>query len=220
MQAKNVFVKICGITNVTDALVALNCGADALGFVFAESARRVTAEGIAPVLAHLPSRVLTFGVFVDTPPDEVLAVAYSLGLGGVQLHGHEPPDEVAYLRAHLPYVIKAITSEDLQGGGLEGYRPWATLVDGPRPGSGERLDWVSLVEMSPAERLILAGGLNAHNVAEAISLVNPYGVDVSSGVESSPGHKDPTQVCAFVRAVRSAVRAGVAVLSEEEGESR
>ena len=214
MHADHIFVKICGITNVTDALVALNSGADALGFVFADSPRQVTVPGIAPVLAHLPDRVLTFGVFVDTAPDNVIAVVRSLGLKGVQLHGHETPDEVAYLRQQVPYVMKAISAKDLQGGEAMSYHSWATLVDGPRPGSGERLDWASLIGSSPGGRLILAGGLDAANVGEAITLLKPFGVDVSSGVETSPGHKDAAKVFAFVHAVREVLQDAPSVATE------
>jgi phosphoribosylanthranilate isomerase len=219
-----VFVKICGITNLDDAQCATALGADALGFVFARSARQVTAEQVRSILSRLSGEVLTFGVFVDEPVAHVLRQVDSLGLSGVQLHGSETPDEVAYLRERIPYVIKAISvTQDFLEQSARYQHTWAILGDGPVPGSGRPADWSTVaaqresampandegISMSrgmsdvprPA-RFILAGGLRVDNVAKAIRQVQPFGVDVSSGVERTPGHKDPDRLRAFISAVR------------------
>lgn len=229
MTSERVWVKVCGITNQHDAIQAVECGADALGFIFARSPRQVTAEQVSAVLEVVPSSVLTFGVFVDEVAETVLSVVDSLGLDGAQLHGSESPEEVAYLSERIEYVIKAISVKERP---VKEYpvkerpveltapyeRSWAVLVDGPRAGSGQPFDWSTLMGISPSTRLILAGGLDADNVAHAISLLEPFGVDVSSGVEQSPGQKDETKLRAFVAAVHQSDRRDQTAVFEQKGE--
>lgn len=198
VSSDRVWVKVCGITNRVDALMTVENGADALGFVFANSPRRVTVDQVASVLEVVPGQILTFGVFVDEDPDRIVALVDSLGLSGAQLHGSESPQEVAYLSERIPRVIKAIPAGEDLSERVALYQSWAILVDGPRPGSGQAFDWSTLDHTRISGRLILAGGLDADNVGYATSLVDPFGVDVSSGVERSPGRKDPTKVHDFI----------------------
>jgi len=199
-------VKICGITNIADALAAVEAGADALGFVFAPSPRQVSIEKAAKMISALPALVTTVGVFVDALEAEIRHTVAACGLGAVQLHGNESPDlcrELFPLR-----VIKAFrvaSAEDLQP--LSEYSGCVHLLDsrvaGLAGGSGRTFDWslaVSAAAISP--RLILAGGLNPDNVAEAVAAVKPWAVDVSSGVESSPGVKDVALMGEFIKRVK------------------
>jgi phosphoribosylanthranilate isomerase len=219
VTSERVWVKVCGITNQTDAIFAVESGADALGFVFAKSPRQVTAQQVAEVLEVVPSQILTFGVFVDEDPDGVVSLVDTLGLHGAQLHGSESPQEVMNLSERIPYVIKAISAGDSLLERVDLYhRSWAILIDGPRPGSGQSFDWAALDRIRVPTRLILAGGLDAGNVANATSLVNPFGVDVSSGVERSPGHKDPAKVRAFIAAARRTDKPGFTAAIEHEGD--
>lgn len=200
-------VKICGITNLEDALAAVEAGADALGFVFAESPRRVSPETAAEVIGRLPAFVLAVGVFVDEAPERVRRIAREVGLAAVQLHGSEPP-EAAQALAPLA-CIKAFrirSRNDLED--LARYRVRGYLVDtyvaGRPGGTGERLDWDMLEGFRPPGPLILAGGLTPENVAEAVRRVRPYAVDVSSGVEAAPGRKDHTLMKRFIQEARRA----------------
>jgi phosphoribosylanthranilate isomerase len=210
---------VCGITNQADATVAVESGADALGFVFAKSPRQVTVERVAAVLEVVPDQTLTFGVFVDEDPDRVISVVDSLGLRGAQLHGSESPQEVVYLSERIPHVVKAIPAGADLSERVALYQSWAILVDAPRPGSGQAFDWTTLAHSHASTRLILAGGLNPDNVARAINLVDPFGVDVSSGVEKSPGHKDPTKVRDFIAGVHGVTKSNFAVVCEHEGDN-
>lgn len=193
-----VFVKICGITTEEDALLAVAMGADAVGFVFAPSKRQVAPGQVRDIVRRLPHETLTVGVFRDESPQRVVETVNTLGLRGAQLHGHESPAEAAWIHQRVPFVIKAFAAVDEQLSRAADYDVDAVLVDALIPGSGEVFDW-TLAEGLPTERrVILAGGLNAENVASAIARINPWGVDVSSGVEASPGRKDPVKVMRFV----------------------
>ncbi len=195
----SVFVKICGITNESDALLAVALGADALGFIFAPSKRQVNERIVSEIVHQLPASVLTFGVFVNERPEEVAKLVNRIGLSGAQLHGNEGPTATNYVSDRVRYVIKSFPAGHSQLRNLNAYRIWATLVDSSDPGSGSVFDW-SLVEgMSPERRMLLAGGLNAENVAVGIERVRPFGVDVATGVEASPGKKDPTKLRAFIK---------------------
>lgn len=217
------FVKICGVTSLDDGLLAADAGADALGFVFFPmSPRRTTAERAAAISRGLPTTVRRVGVFVNAPPDEMARVADAVGLDLLQLHGDEPPEALEGLPRP---VIKAVRvgkgfapDEALRYVG----KAVGLLVDTRLPGetqlpggTGVPFDW-SLVRglAGRVPFLMLAGGLDPANVAEAIRAVRPHAVDVSSGVESLPGRKDPDKVRAFVRAVRAAEASG-----EEGGEA-
>lgn len=198
------FVKICGVTTEEDALFAVAMGADAIGFVFAPSLRQVSPAAVAHITRRLPAHVLTVGVFRDDLPERVIDVVGRAGLKAAQLHGSERPEEVAQVVASVGCVIKAFSANGRLREDSRGYEVDFVLVDSPEPGSGELFDW-RLAEGLPRSRnVILAGGLTAENVASAIERLHPYGVDVSSGVESRPGHKDPRKVRAFIQAAKAA----------------
>ena len=199
------FVKICGTTSESDALFATAMGADAIGFVFAPSPRQVQPPLVRDIVRRLPAEVLTVGVFRDESAQRVVEIANTCGLSAVQLHGHEAPAECAWVRERVPFVIKAFGATDHLLERIHEYEGVdALLMDSGRPGSGEVFDW-SLVESLPLNRrVILAGGLSPDNVAEAIAQVQPWGVDVASGVEGSMGHKDARLVHRFVARAKAA----------------
>ena len=193
-------VKICGITEVEAALAAVAAGADALGFVFAPSRRRVTKEKAKEIIEMLPPFVDRVGVFVNMPPREVAEIAEFCGLTTIQLSGDEPPD---YPVPERYKVIKTFhLREDILLPDLDRYRADAFLFDTYRPGcyggTGETFNWESLQKIASPKPVILAGGLNPVNVQQAILTVRPYGVDVSSGVESN-GRKDAAKIKEFVK---------------------
>ena len=198
------FVKICGITNEQDALLAVAMGADAVGFVFAPSPRQVAPAVVAQITSRLPVEVLTVGVFADSLPERVVEIVNQTGVRAVQLHGHENPVEVSTVAEHVPFVIKCFAATSRLIDQASRYRCDAVLIDAPSPGSGRVFDWRLAEGLPRTRRIILAGGLDEHNVAEAIRTVHPWGVDVSSGVEASPGHKDPRKVRMFIQAARAA----------------
>jgi phosphoribosylanthranilate isomerase len=204
-------IKVCGITNLEDALAAIEFGADYLGFNFyPPSSRCITPEKAREMIARLPAAIEKFALFVNEPKErvrEVLAAGAADGKGGfsgVQLHGEETPD---YCRGWDLKIIKAFRVKDRDS--LQSMADFPAdyyLVDSWAPGyggSGAPFPW-SWLEGLKAEKLILAGGLHADNVAEAIRLVRPYGVDVCTGVEAQPGIKDHAKLKAFISAVQSA----------------
>jgi len=200
-------VKICGITNIDDALHAAACGADALGLVFFDKSPRCISPGKASeIIAALPPMVTTFGLFVNEAPDRVAEIAAFCGLDVIQLHGDEPPEACSF----PPHrVVKALRVRDAESLANVGDYPVSALlldawVEGRYGGTGHRFDWELAARVAAATRVILAGGLTPANVAEAIDAVRPYGVDVSSGVESAPGVKDPEKVAAFIRNAKTA----------------
>lgn len=200
-------VKICGITQVSDALYAAECGADALGFIFAESPRRVSADSARDIIRRLPPFITTVGVFVGQHPGLPELVNYC-GLGAVQLHSGYSQQYVEGLRNHrLILGVKVRGEESLRDiPGVE--LASAVLLDAWHPdvqgGSGLAFDWSVLQGGLPFEKpFILAGGLNPENISEAIEKTRPYAVDVSSGVETSPGIKDPEKVRLFIERVKA-----------------
>lgn len=198
------FVKICGITNEDDALLAVALGADALGFVFAPSRRQVNAETVRDIIKRVPREVITVGVFRNDRPAHVVDVAARTGLHAVQLHGVEPRSEVQWVRERVRFVIQGFTAGDPALRAAINSPADVILVDSPDPGSGRVFDW-RLAEGAPSGvRMLLAGGLTAHNVGDAIRLVRPWGVDVSSGVEVAAGLKDPRKLRLFIEAARDA----------------
>lgn len=200
------FVKVCGITNLEDALLAVAVGADAVGFVMAPSRRQVAAEAVKDIVKRLPKEVLPVAVVRDEAPQRVIDLALATGVGAVQLHGSETVDDVAFIRSKLPLVvIKAFVAGSPALARAESYRAHAVLLDAPSPGSGKVFDWRLVDGVPDRVRAILAGGLRPDNVAEAIEAVHPWGVDVASGVESSPGVKDPAKVRAFVGRAKAAL---------------
>ncbi|MEW6541272.1 MAG: phosphoribosylanthranilate isomerase [Bacillota bacterium] len=201
-------VKICGITNLDTALAAAAAGADALGFVFASGRRRVAPETARDIIRRLPPEVLTVGVFVDEDPETVRGIAAYCGLGALQFHGRESPD---YCRDFQVRVVKAFGVTRSSAGDLErdsaAYPVWALLLDtaaGGRPGgTGRVFDWRLVESLKFSRPVILAGGLNPENVQAAITAVRPYGVDVSTGVETG-GVKDPEKIRRFITLAREA----------------
>ena len=198
------FIKICGITNADDALLATALGADAVGFVIAPSPRQIAPPRVQEIVRLLPPGVLTVGVFRDEAPQRVVEIVNRCGLKAAQLHGRESIAETQLIRDKVPAVIKAFPGGSGALAMADRYGADMVLVDSDNPGSGQVFDW-SLAEGAPGGiRLIMAGGLTPENVATAIAKVRPWGVDVSTGVELSPGHKDPARLRAFINAVRQA----------------
>ena len=198
------FVKICGITTEDDALLAVALGADALGFVFAPSRRRVTPQTARDIARRVPSEILTVGVFRDERPARVVEIVNNAGLKGAQLHGHEALSEVRYVRSRLALLIQAFPAGDKAIASAANGPADILLIDSPDPGSGSIFNW-SLAEGAPSGvRLLLAGGLSPENVGAAIDRVRPWGVDVASGVEVAPGRKDPRKLRRFIEEARAA----------------
>ena len=196
------FVKICGTTSEADALLAVAMGADAIGFIFAPSPRQI-APGVASDIAkRLPPEVLTVGVFRNEAPARVVEIVNGVGLRAAQLHGHETAEQARWIRERVPFLIKAFPAGAPAVAKAPDYGADVIMLDAPRPGSGQIFDW-TLAEVPDGQRMMLAGGLTPHNVTEAIARVHPWGVDVVSGVERSPGIKDPVKVRAFVAAAKS-----------------
>jgi phosphoribosylanthranilate isomerase len=218
-----VLVKICGITRPEDAAVAVEQGAHALGFVFwPNSPRFIDPYRARAIVSALPSFVTTVGVFVNQRSEYVNGVAALVGLAAVQLHGDESP---SYAAAMTRPVVKAIA---LGAAGQVDAVAWplrVTLlldVDDPvrRGGTGSTIDWASASTIAAARRVVLAGGLTPENVGDAIRRVKPFGIDVSSGVESSPGIKDHGRLKALFDAVsaeRHSLRSRAAPAAQASG---
>ena len=196
------FVKVCGTTSEEDALLAVALGADAVGFVFAPSPRQIAPGKAAEIARRLPPEVLTVGVFRDEAPARVVEIVNGAGLRAAQLHGRESTEATLHVRAHVPFVIRAFAAGDPAVSRAAEYGADVVMIDSATPGSGQVFDW-ALAEAPDGVPLMLAGGLDASNVGDAIAAVHPWGVDVASGVESRPGHKDPVRLRAFVVAARA-----------------
>jgi phosphoribosylanthranilate isomerase len=202
-----VYVKVCGITNSEDARIASRSGADAIGLVFAESPRRLSAEQAREIAAALPEGVLKVGVFVNEDPEEVLSVAREVGLDYAQLHGDETPETVTFLREGGVKVMKALRVRDEDSlAALDGYGADLIMLDAwsekVRGGTGERFDWALAKSLKGRGNIVVSGGLNPENVREAISFFEPYGVDASSSLEEAPGKRNEEQVRRFVSAAK------------------
>jgi phosphoribosylanthranilate isomerase len=196
-------VKICGITRPEDALHAESAGADALGLNFVPGTKRfISLERAREIVRALGPFVARVGVFQNASLETVLETVQTVGLNVVQLHGQES-DAFALEVERIVPVVRAVKLEP----GMPFVLPEvgsAFLIDGPDPGSGQLADWSRLEASNLAgRRWLLAGGLTPENVAQAISRLRPWGVDLSSGVESTPGIKDPTKVTAFIRAAKN-----------------
>ncbi len=194
-------VKICGITRVEDAAAAVDCGAGALGFVFwPESPRCIDPHRARAIVATLPPFVTPVGVFVNQPAEYVRGVASLVRLGAVQLHGDET---VGYAAGIATPAIKAVTVADPQ---LSVWPVRTTLLldvgdKEKRGGTGRTIDWTAAARLAAQRKILLAGGLTPENVAEAVAQVRPFGIDVSSGVERSPGIKDHRRLLALFEAL-------------------
>ena len=200
-------VKVCGITNIDDALLAVDLGASAVGFVFWRNSPRYVDPGRArDIVAKLPCDVSAIGVFVDPLENEVRSVVEDVGLTAIQLHGDERPQ---FYQALAFRTIKAVgvTGRETISEILTIPNDVMVLLDANdkilRGGTGKTTDWEIAFEIASTRRVFLAGGLTAGNVAQAIATVRPYGIDVSSGVESAPGLKDSSRLRKFFKAVKS-----------------
>jgi len=195
-------VKICGICDVEGARVAATSGADLIGFHFCDSKRRVTPDEARAILEKLDTRPAVVGVFIDQDPAEVRDIAEFVGLDLLQLHGSEPAD----FEAGRP-VMKVLKVKDGLVGDPDGW-PDPLMIDSWSPdqrgGTGNAWDWELARDLIATRQVFIAGGLKPDNVGKVVSRFKPYGVDVSSGVESAVRHKDPDKVRAFISAVRIA----------------
>ena len=216
------FVKICANTNLEDALLAAELGADAVGFVFAESKRKVNAEQVAAITPHLPASVAKVGVFTSTDACEILLAAKTAGLTAVQLHSDFNPKLIDAVHAGRLKIFQVIdVPEDASLADLEAAlrtasaHPYieAVLLDashgGASGGTGKTFDWSATAKMvrraagETGGKVIIAGGLRAENVGEAINAFQPWGVDVASGVEAFPSKKDAVKLKEFIAAARA-----------------
>jgi phosphoribosylanthranilate isomerase len=198
------FVKICGITNEDDALFAVAMGADAVGFVFAPSTRQIAPQQVYDITRRLPPEILTVGVFRDEAPSRVIDIVNRAGVRAAQMHGHESPADVQLVAAQVRWVIKGFAAGSPDARRADEFGTDMILVDATTPGSGTMFDWSLAAEVPDGPKLILAGGLTPDNVAAAVHQVQPWGVDVSTGVEKSPGKKDALKVKAFIERARQA----------------
>jgi phosphoribosylanthranilate isomerase len=207
-EAMSTRVKICGITNLADAQAAIEAGADALGFIFYEkSPRRMTIPAVAKISKQLPPFILRVGVFVNAPEELVTRAIGECGLGLLQFHGDEPPEFCTRFGLMSMKAFRIRDAESLKE--LPKFPTEAWLLDAYSAenlgGTGEKFNWDLAVEAQKfGKPVFLAGGLTPENVAAAVRKVQPFGVDVSSGVESSPGKKDHARVRAFIANVRQA----------------
>lgn len=193
------YVKICGLSEPEHVEAAVEAGADAIGFVMTRSPRRIAPERAAELAALVPPHILTVGVFRGEDPQAVRVAALASGVRAVQLHGRHPHADFTALKDLGVRLIRAVDAQaDLRCGA---YDEDLLIVDAPQAGSGRPWDWAA-VRGRPSGRWMLAGGLAPGNVAEAVAAAGPWGVDVSSGVETAPGEKDPGLIRAFVKAVR------------------
>ncbi|HZR31817.1 MAG TPA: phosphoribosylanthranilate isomerase [Terriglobales bacterium] len=211
------WVKICGTTNLEDALAAVEAGADALGFIFAPSPRRVEPEQARDIIRQLPRAIEKVGVFVDESAEQVQAIARQAGLTAVQVQGDEVSRWAALMARQLPFKLLVSCPMSIVDGAswAAAWDPkvvYAFLLDSgtakKRGGTGKTFDWkanASVVEdVGRRQRVIIAGGLSPANVGEAVQFFRPWGVDVTSGVELEPGKKDHKKVHAFIEAARTA----------------
>ncbi|MEY4655965.1 MAG: N-(5-phosphoribosyl)anthranilate isomerase [Actinomycetota bacterium] len=199
------FIKICGITNEQDALLAVALGADALGFVFAPSPRQISPALAREIVKRLPPETVTVGVFRNEIPARIIEIVNEARLQGAQLHGHETPAMTAEVATDIRFVIKAVVAGSPDAAHANNFASDAILVDGLHPGSGTAYDWELLQDIPTDIRLMLSGGLTPENVAAGIAQVRPWGVDVSSGVEKAPGLKDAVKMRHFITNARDAV---------------
>jgi phosphoribosylanthranilate isomerase len=206
MVNQDLFVKICGVTNVEDAHFALECGADAIGLNFYErSPRFVTIDRAQEIISHLPEHKSKIGVFVNASRKRIHDVIRAVNLSAVQLIGQEGPDDLINFEASVIKVFRVYPGFEVEV--LRNYIVDAFLLDTYQDetygGTGKTFDWNMAVKAKEYGKVILSGGLNPENIGDAVRFVQPYGVDVSSGVEIRPGRKDPRKVREFIARARS-----------------
>ncbi len=194
-------VKICGLTNLDDALAAVRFGADAVGFIFHRpSPRYVDPDDVAAIVEKIPRHVTKIGVFVDSPRHDIENIVRRLHLSAIQLHGDQHPEdctgyEVSVIKAFRVgegFDSRQLGLFDVQAFLLDTYRP------GVQGGTGETFDWNIALQAKQYGKIFLSGGLNPGNIQDAVRFVRPYAVDVSSGVELAPGQKDKEKVREFI----------------------
>jgi phosphoribosylanthranilate isomerase len=214
------WIKICGTTNLEDARASVDAGANALGFIFAPSPRRISPKDARRIIAELPDEIEKIGVFVNQIPDLIADTIETAGLTGIQLHGDEDAEFVRQLRrvARLAKIYKVLPMRVASNAAAADVLDFAdagitallldSAADGKRGGSGRMFDWddaAPLVQLLGRKfKIVVAGGLTSANVGKAIATFHPYGVDVVSGVERDPGKKDTEKIRAFIAAVRAA----------------
>ena len=218
----SVWVKICGHTSLADAQLAVEAGADAVGFVFAPSPRRITVPQVASIVSHLATPVEKIGVFVDAEFEEIESAVRDCGLTGIQLHFAAERALPARLREHFGPTLRILHVMHFEAGAGDALtQQWSGYARNPSidgllvdsrtgsavGGTGIAFDWAearrTIFSAAGKLKLVAAGGLNPSNVAKAISTLHPWGVDVVSGVEQSPGRKDPIKVREFVQRARA-----------------
>jgi phosphoribosylanthranilate isomerase len=223
MSSPPIWIKICGNTSLEDAQLAVEAGADAVGFVFAQSPRRVSAAQVAAIAPQLPATIEKIGVFVDASLDEIVSAVREAGLTGVQIHAQSDPDLPADLRVRLGPELQILRVVHFEVGAVESVADQVerlarnphvdgVLVDSRTAtavgGTGVKFDWAAarkaVFNDGRSLKLVVAGGLNPENVTEAIATLRPWGVDVVSGVEAAPGRKDRAKVKDFVTRARNA----------------
>ena len=197
------FVKVCGLSTPESIREAVDAGADAVGFVLTASPRVVSPAQVTQLLSSVPDGIAAVGVFRHEPAEDAVAIARAAGLEWIQLHGDRTPDDVKTAHDAGMKVIRAVA----MGAATDAFGSWGEellLVDAAFPGSGESWDYSSMRSKGlEGRKWLLAGGLNPANVAEAAKAAGAWGVDVSSGVEQSPGVKDPAKIRAFVAAAKA-----------------
>jgi len=213
----NMFIKVCGITSVEDALLATALGADSLGFIFASSRRQVSERVVRDIVGQLPPDVMTVGVFRNMGKARVVETVNRIGLRAAQLHGNESPATTRWVADRVPLTIRALSAGSPDVERFEEFGADLLLLDAPNPGAGEVFDWAMAEGPASIRPMLLAGGLEPNNVGEAIERVDPYGVDVATGVEAEPGRKDPRLLRAFMSNARSARPQGRSTFQQDPG---
>lgn len=203
---QDLFVKVCGITNLADAELASSLGADAVGFIFHKTSERfISPERAAEISARLPEHVSKIGVFVNSNQKYIHEVFNRVQLSAVQLYGKEGPDDLVSYEASVIKVFRVAPDFDVEV--MRNYIVDAFLLDTYKEdlygGTGKTFDWNIAVRAKEYGRIILSGGLDPDNIEAAVRFVQPYGVDVSSGVEKSPGRKDPIKLRDFIARARN-----------------
>jgi phosphoribosylanthranilate isomerase len=204
LSSEEIFVKICGVTNLEDALLAIDLGCDALGFNFvATSKRRIEPELVQNIVKKLPNEIMSVGVFRDFTAEEIIRIVEKTGLNTAQMHGNETYKDCQLLAERVPFTIKALAANSPELANFADFGVDFLLLDSETPGEGRKFDWNLPLDFLKNEKLLLAGGLNVNNVQVGIEKFSPFGVDVATGIESEPGRKDPHLLKLFIETAKS-----------------